>query len=118
MSEPGSARGPSLLTIPEGYTRERKVCPDCGFIAYENPKIVVGAVCRWDERILLCHRAIDPQTQQPGRRGAGKQCLPAGECLVLLLDQFPGYITWQRFQANQQKIQENRATQATRARRA
>ena len=39
-------RGPSLFTVPEGDTRERKVCPDCGFIAYENPKIVVGAVCR------------------------------------------------------------------------
>jgi DNA invertase Pin-like site-specific DNA recombinase len=60
------------------------------------------------------HRAIDPQKQQPGRRGAGKQCLPAGECLVLLQEQFPGYITWQRFQANQQKIQGNRTTQATR----
>jgi len=65
-----SARGPSLLTIPDGDNRERKVCPDCGFIAYENPKIVVGSVCHWDERILLCRRAIDPRT--------GYWTLPAG----------------------------------------
>ena len=42
MSDPPTGRGPSLLTVPEGDTHERKVCPDCGFIAYENPKIVVG----------------------------------------------------------------------------
>jgi ADP-ribose pyrophosphatase YjhB (NUDIX family) len=65
-----SPRGPSLVTIPAGDNRERKVCPDCGFIAYENPKIVVGSVCHWDERILLCRRAIDPRT--------GYWTLPAG----------------------------------------
>jgi ADP-ribose pyrophosphatase YjhB (NUDIX family) len=65
-----SPRGPSLLTIPAGDNRERKVCPDCGFIAYENPKIVVGSVCHWGERILLCRRAIDPRT--------GYWTLPAG----------------------------------------
>jgi len=67
---PPTARGPSLLTIPAGDNRERKVCPDCGFIAYENPKIVVGSVCHWGERILLCRRAIDPRT--------GYWTLPAG----------------------------------------
>ena len=70
MSDPPEMRGPSLLTIPVGDNRERKVCPDCGFIAYENPKIVVGAVCLWGERILLCRRAIDPR--------AGYWTLPAG----------------------------------------
>jgi ADP-ribose pyrophosphatase YjhB (NUDIX family) len=70
MSDPRTGRGPSLLTIPEGDNRERMVCPDCGFINYENPKIVVGAVCLWQERILLCRRAINP------RRGFWT--LPAG----------------------------------------
>src|SRR5215468_3246229 len=41
---PSSLSGPSLRTIPDGDTRERMVCPDCGFIVYENPKIVVGSV--------------------------------------------------------------------------
>jgi ADP-ribose pyrophosphatase YjhB (NUDIX family) len=70
MSSPPAARGPSILAIPEGDNRERMVCPDCGFINYENPKIVVGAVCVWQERFLLCRRAINP------RRGFWT--LPAG----------------------------------------
>ena len=56
-----TSRGPSLRTIPPGDNRERMVCPDCGFIAYENPKIVVGSVVRAEDRILLCRRAIDPR---------------------------------------------------------
>ncbi|HXZ01966.1 MAG TPA: NUDIX hydrolase [Stellaceae bacterium] len=70
MSGPPAARGPCILTIPEGDNRERMVCPDCGFINYENPKIVVGAVCLWQDRFLLCRRAINP------RRGFWT--LPAG----------------------------------------
>ncbi len=37
------------------------MCPDCGYIAYENPKVVVGAVCLWDDQVLLCRRAIGPR---------------------------------------------------------
>jgi ADP-ribose pyrophosphatase YjhB (NUDIX family) len=47
--------------IPEGDNRERHVCNDCGWINYVNPRIVVGAVCTWDDRILLCRRAIEPR---------------------------------------------------------
>ncbi|HWX49655.1 MAG TPA: NUDIX hydrolase [Roseomonas sp.] len=57
-------------TIPEGEDRERLVCADCGFIAYENPKIVVGAVVVEAGQILLCRRAIPPR--------AGYWTLPAG----------------------------------------
>jgi len=70
MSNPPAARGPSILTVPEGDNRQRMVCPDCGFINYENPKIVVGAVCLWQDQFLLCRRAINP------RRGFWT--LPAG----------------------------------------
>ena len=56
--------------VPEGDDRPRRVCTDCGFVDYENPKVVVGAVATWRERILLCRRAIDP------RRGFWT--LPAG----------------------------------------
>src|SRR3546814_11214370 len=56
--------------IPEGDDRNRLVCRDCGFVAYENPKIVVGSVAAWDGRLLLCRRAIEP------RRGFSP--LPAG----------------------------------------
>lgn len=52
--------GPSVERVPEGDNRPRLVCPDCGYIAYANPKIVVGAVCTWADRVLLCRRAIAP----------------------------------------------------------
>ncbi|HVZ09416.1 NUDIX hydrolase [Rhodopila sp.] len=56
--------------IPEGDNRERAVCDDCGFVAYENPKIVAGAVVASGDRVLMCRRAIEP------RRGFWT--LPAG----------------------------------------
>jgi len=62
--------GGFLRRVPAGDDRERLVCGDCGFIQYENPKVVVGSVCVWQDRILLCRRAIHP------RRGFWT--LPAG----------------------------------------
>jgi ADP-ribose pyrophosphatase YjhB (NUDIX family) len=56
--------------VPGGDSRERQVCDHCGFVDYVNPRIVVGAVCTWEERILLCRRSIEP------RRGFWT--LPAG----------------------------------------
>jgi ADP-ribose pyrophosphatase YjhB (NUDIX family) len=53
--------GPSVREVPEGDTHERLVCADCGYIAYDNPKVVVGAVCGWGDSILLCRRAIEPR---------------------------------------------------------
>ena len=47
--------------IPDGDTLERDVCAVCGHVHYVNPKIVVGSVCSWDGRILLCRRAIEPR---------------------------------------------------------
>ena len=61
MAEAGNSRGPSVRGIPEGDNRERMICADCGFILYDNPKIVVGAVARWGDRVLLCRRAINPR---------------------------------------------------------
>jgi len=48
-------------TIPEGDDRERLICGDCGYVAYENPKIVVGSVVDVGGRVLLCRRAIEPR---------------------------------------------------------
>ncbi len=58
------------LEIPAGDNRERHVCSACGVVQYLNPRIVVGAVSVWDERILLCRRAIEPRT--------GYWTIPAG----------------------------------------
>jgi ADP-ribose pyrophosphatase YjhB (NUDIX family) len=52
---------PVALRIPPGDTLPRHVCTNCGSIHYQNPKIVVGAVPEWEERILLCRRAIEPR---------------------------------------------------------
>ena len=68
MADNPKGRGPSVMLIPDGDTRERQVCPDCGFINYVNPKIVVGSVVTWEDRILLCRRAIDPRRGLMARR--------------------------------------------------
>lgn len=47
--------------IPEKDERERFVCTVCGTVHYVNPKIIVGAVCTFGERVLLCRRAIEPR---------------------------------------------------------
>ncbi len=65
-----SARPSFVRKVPEGDDRPRRVCSDCGFVDYENPRVVVGAVAAGEDRILLCRRAIDP------RRGFWT--LPAG----------------------------------------
>lgn len=62
--------GPRIRAIPDGDRRPRLTCPDCGFIAYENPKVVVGSVASHGGRVLLCRRAINPR--------AGFWTLPAG----------------------------------------
>ncbi len=53
--------GPRTREVPDGDNRERLVCPDCGFIDYENPLIVVGAVITWEDRFLLAQRDIEPR---------------------------------------------------------
>jgi ADP-ribose pyrophosphatase YjhB (NUDIX family) len=47
--------------IPDGDTREREVCATCGYVNYQNPKIVAGAVVVHEGRVLLCRRAIEPR---------------------------------------------------------
>jgi len=55
---------------PEEDDQQRLVCNHCGFVNYENPKIVVGSVATWEDQILLCKRAIEPRI--------GYWTLPAG----------------------------------------
>jgi ADP-ribose pyrophosphatase YjhB (NUDIX family) len=49
------------LAIPAGDNRERHLCGHCGEIHYQNPKIVAGCIPVWDDKILLCKRAIEPR---------------------------------------------------------
>lgn len=61
---------PFTRAVPDGDDRERLVCGECGFVLYDNPKIVVGSVVRWGGKILMCRRAIEPRK--------GFWTLPAG----------------------------------------
>jgi len=56
--------------IPDGDNRQRHVCSGCDTIHYENPKIVTGCIAQWQDKILLCKRAIEPRH--------GLWTLPAG----------------------------------------
>ncbi len=49
------------LKIPDCDNRERFVCDNCGEIHYQNPKVVTGCIPVWQDRILLCRRAIHPR---------------------------------------------------------
>jgi ADP-ribose pyrophosphatase YjhB (NUDIX family) len=56
--------------IPEGDSLPRLVCPRCATVHYQNPKIVTGCLPVWEDKILLCRRAIEPRY--------GLWTLPAG----------------------------------------
>lgn len=49
------------LKIPQGDNRERFVCKSCDEIHYQNPKIVTGCIPEWEDKILICRRAIEPK---------------------------------------------------------
>jgi DNA invertase Pin-like site-specific DNA recombinase len=55
------------------------------------------------------HRPIDPRRKRPGRPNTGKLIRRPEECLVLIRDRLPAYITWDRFRANQERLEANRA---------
>lgn len=58
------------LKIPAGDNRERHVCDQCGTIHYINPRIIAGTLPVWEDKVLLCRRAIEPRK--------GFWTLPAG----------------------------------------
>lgn len=82
--------------VPDGDTRERLICPACGHVAYENPKIVVGSVVVHRGRILLCRRAIPPreglwtlpagflELGETAEEGAAREALEEAEASILL----------------------------------
>jgi ADP-ribose pyrophosphatase YjhB (NUDIX family) len=59
-----------MLRVPDGDHLPRHVCTDCGTIHYQNPKMVVGCIPEWEDKVLLCRRAIEPKH--------GYWTLPAG----------------------------------------
>ncbi|MDV6235521.1 NUDIX hydrolase [Leptospira ellisii] len=65
-----SCGGSVSKKIPEGDNRPRYICEICATVHYENPKVVVGSIPIWEDKILLCKRAIEPRK--------GFWTLPAG----------------------------------------
>ncbi|MFT5259998.1 MAG: ADP-ribose pyrophosphatase YjhB (NUDIX family) [Saprospiraceae bacterium] len=60
----------TVQSIPDGDNRPRAICSGCGIIHYQNPNIVAGTLPVWEDKVLLCKRAIEPR--------AGYWTLPAG----------------------------------------
>jgi ADP-ribose pyrophosphatase YjhB (NUDIX family) len=58
------------LRVPPGDSLPRAVCDSCGIVHYQNPKLVVGSLPQWEDKLLLCRRAIEPRY--------GYWTLPAG----------------------------------------
>jgi ADP-ribose pyrophosphatase YjhB (NUDIX family) len=61
---------PVLFKIPAGDDKPRHICQDCDTVFYQNPKNVVGTLPVFEDRVLLCKRAIEPRL--------GLWTLPAG----------------------------------------
>jgi len=61
---------PVAQRVPPGDNRQRYVCDQCDSIHYENPKLVVGCILTWEQKVLLCKRSIEPRS--------GYWTLPAG----------------------------------------
>ena len=49
------------MIVPDGDTRKRAVCDNCGHIHYVNPKVVAGCLPVHKDQVLLCKRAIEPR---------------------------------------------------------
>jgi ADP-ribose pyrophosphatase YjhB (NUDIX family) len=62
--------GSLILRIPEGDDRPRYCCSECNNVFYLNPRNIVGTVPCFEDKVLLCKRAIQPRQ--------GKWTLPAG----------------------------------------
>ena len=58
------------VKIPQGDDRERFVCISCETIHYVNPRVIVGCLPVFQDKVLLCKRAIEPRL--------GYWTLPAG----------------------------------------
>ena len=82
------------VRIPPGDNRPRHVCSACGEVHYQNPKLVVGCIPEWDDRILLCRRAIEPryglwtvpagfmETGETSQQGAARETLEEANARV------------------------------------
>lgn len=53
------------------------------------------------------HRDVDARKKIPGRPSTGRTLRDYKDCRVLIQDRFDAYISWEQFERNQRKLQEN-----------
>jgi len=39
----------------------RQVCDQCGWVLYDNPKIVTACIATWHDKVLWIQRATEPK---------------------------------------------------------
>jgi ADP-ribose pyrophosphatase YjhB (NUDIX family) len=93
----------TVQRVPDGDTFVRAVCDACNTIHYENPKIVVGCVPAYGDRILLCKRAIEPrhglwtlpagfmENEESASQGAAREALEEANARVEIEDLYTVY---------------------------
>jgi ADP-ribose pyrophosphatase YjhB (NUDIX family) len=89
--------------IPNGDSLARAVCDVCGNIQYQNPKIVVGCLPVYGDRILMCKRAIEPryglwtlpagfmENEESASQGAAREALEEANAHVEIEDLYTVY---------------------------
>ncbi len=98
-----SCGSPVTHRVPAGDSLHRAVCDACGAIQYENPKVVVGCVPVYGERILICRRAIEPrhglwtlpagfmENEESAAEGAAREALEEANARVEIEDLYTVY---------------------------
>lgn len=92
-----------IRQIPELDDRLRSVCEACGFVDYENPKMVVGTIPESGNQILLCKRNIEPQkgfwtlpagfmeNDESVQEGAARETFEESNCQVEIISPYRLY---------------------------
>lgn len=52
---------PLSRVVPPLDNAERDTCLNCGAVHYRNPLLVVGTIPIYEDKVLLCRRAIEPR---------------------------------------------------------
>lgn len=91
--------------------------PDCGNVVWRMPHLAtVASILRNPTYAGTYTYGRFPADRKRRRTGAKRaiRIAPMSEWQVILHDKFPGYITWERFLENRERMRQNRTTLTTR----
>ena len=98
-----SCGGATTHRTPEGDSLPRAVCDVCGLVQYQNPKMVVGCLATFEDRILICKRAIEPrhglwtlpagfmENNESASEGAAREAMEEANARVEITDLYTVY---------------------------